>query len=376
MCYVLVTHGDIMTRRMSETCTLEAELNPNMYKREIPVWVITLGLLEGVNQTDGCLQSSCPERSAPTALYVFLYVCAAAVVLLTVCGNLLIIISVGYFKQLHTPTNMLILSLAVSDLLVGLFVMPFHFLWLIESCWIFGHVFCVLFNFVSFQLTSVSVGNVALIALDRYVALSHPFLYSKDSTATVVHTVILLTWLFSLVYNLAMFYVGGNFTDLVMCPGECLYFLGEADSFVDLLFVVIVPCTLMVVLYVQVFVIARKHANAIRELNQNFKSFSKITSDSMRSERKAARVLGVLVVVFLACLVPYYACSLMTDTVTSDSSYLVVNNVLILFYLNSSINPLIYALFYSWFQRCTRMILSCKILHTDCSFANVLRVNS
>ncbi|XP_017562393.1 trace amine-associated receptor 13c-like [Pygocentrus nattereri] len=329
-----------------------------------------------VNRTDHCLQFSCPERSVSTAVYVLLYVCAAAVVLLTVCGNLLIIISVCHFKQLHTPTNMLVLSLAVSDFLVGLFVMPFHFMWLIESCWMFGHVFCVLFNFVSFQLTSVSVGNIALIALDRYVALSHPFLYSKDVTSTVIHAVILLTWLFSLLYNFAMFYVGGNFTDLVLCPGECLYYLGETNSLVDLLFVVIVPCTLMVVLYVQVFVIARRHANAIRELNHNVKSISKMSSDSMRSERKAAKVLGVLVIVFLVCLVPYYVCSLMSDAVSADSSYLVVNNILILFYLNSSINPVIYALFYSWFQRCMKMILTCKILHTDCSFVNVLGINS
>ncbi|KAL7889076.1 hypothetical protein AOLI_G00040500 [Acnodon oligacanthus] len=276
-----------------------------------------------LNQTDQCLRFSCPERSVSNAVYVLLYVSAAAVALLTVCGNLLVIISICHFKQLHTPTNMLILSLAASDFLVGLFVMPFHFMWLIESCWMFGQVFCVLFNFVSFQLTSVSVGNVALIALDRYVALSHPFLYSKDITSTVIHTVILLTWLFSLLYNFAMFYVGGNFTDLALCPGECLYYLGETNSLVDLLFVVVVPCTLMVVLYVQVFVIARRHANAIRELSHNIKSISKMNSDSMRSERKAAKVLGILVIVFLVCLVPYYVCSLMTDAVRTDSSYLV-----------------------------------------------------
>ncbi|XP_072550827.1 trace amine-associated receptor 4-like [Salminus brasiliensis] len=329
-----------------------------------------------LNQTERCLQFSCPERSVPTAVYVLLCVCASAVILLTVCGNLLVIISVCHFKQLHTPTNMLILSLAVSDFLVGLFVMPFHFIWLIESCWLFGHIFCVLFNLVSFQLTSISVGSVALIALDRYVALSHPFLYSQDITSTVIHTVILLAWFFALLYNFAMFYVSGNFTDLVMCPGECLYSLGETDSIIDLFFVVIVPCTLMVVLYVQVFVIARRHANAIRELNHTMKDMSKVHSESMRAERKAAKVLGILVIVFLICLVPYYACSLMTYTITTDSSHLLVNNVLILFYLNSSINPVIYALFYSWFQNCTKMILSCKVLHTDCSFVNVLRINS
>ncbi|KAL7889080.1 hypothetical protein AOLI_G00040540 [Acnodon oligacanthus] len=89
------------------------------------------------NQTDQCLRFSCPERSVSTAVYVLLYVSAAAVVLLTVCGNLLIIISVCHFKQLHTPTNMLILSLAASDFLVGLLVMPTALIWMIESCWIF-----------------------------------------------------------------------------------------------------------------------------------------------------------------------------------------------------------------------------------------------
>ncbi|XP_051731272.1 trace amine-associated receptor 13c-like [Ctenopharyngodon idella] len=324
--------------------------------------------LTAVNQTEGCQEYFCPERSVSLSVYVILYVAAAAVALLTVCGNLLVIISVSHFKQLHTPANVLILSLAVSDLLTGLFVLPFRLILLIESCWSSGLVMCSFFNFVTFQATSVSVHTVAQIAVDRFLALSYPFFYSEKISPTVICIATLFNWLFSLFYNFTLLFINGNFTD-VMCPGVCLYIIDEVSSIIDLLVVFLVPCTLIIILYTHVFVIVKKHATAIRALQVHNSTSKNRVSD--KSERKAAILLGILVFVFLLCLLPYYICTLVIPY--NNAYYFYVRDVsVIFFYLNSTINPIIYALFYPWFQKSLKLIFTFKVFNKGSCLMNVM----
>ncbi|XP_026110306.1 trace amine-associated receptor 13c-like [Carassius auratus] len=322
--------------------------------------------LTAMNQSDVCQEYSCPERSVSFSVYVILYAAAAAVSLLTVCGNLLVIISVSHFKQLHTPANILILSLAVSDLLVGVFVMPFQLSWLIESCWISGPLMCSVFNFVTFQATSVSVHTVALIAIDRFLALSSPFLYSEKISPIVICIATLFNWLFSLLYNFTLLFVNGNFTD-VMCPGICIAVIDGVSSLIDLLCVFLMPCTLIIILYTHVFVIAKRHATAIRSLQIH----NRTESSKNKSERKAAILLGILVIVFLLCLLPYYICTIVSSHDIADRFY-VRNVAVIFFFLNSTINPIIYALFYPWFQKSLKLIFTFKVLNKDSSLMNLL----
>ncbi|XP_053342619.1 trace amine-associated receptor 13c-like [Clarias gariepinus] len=326
--------------------------------------------LKVFNQSDRCEHFSCPKRSESPALYFLLYLFSAAVVLLTVCGNMLVIISVFHFKQLHTPTNTLVLSLAVSDFLVGIFAMPLMLIWTIESCWIFGRVFCSMYWLVS-GLLIISTYTIAQIAVDRYLALSNPFLYMNIVSVIITCVVIVFTWFLVLVYTIALLYFNGNFSNSIVCPGECYLFVNEVWSVIDLVFSFIFPCSVIIILYTRVFVIAKKHATAIRELNNHTRpKTQKITSHSMKSEKKAAKVLGILVCVFLVCLLPYYIYSLLGNVIKLQTE--TFHKLSILFFLNSTINPFIYGLFYPWFRRCIKLIITLQIFHTDSALINVL----
>ncbi|XP_027016421.1 trace amine-associated receptor 13c-like [Tachysurus fulvidraco] len=323
------------------------------------------------NQSDRCDHFSCPERSVSFAVYILLYVCSAAVVLLTVFGNLLVIISVLHFKQLHTPTNMLVLSLAVSDFLIGALLMPAMFIWKIESCWILGKYYCIVFLLIGGVLVSLSIYNIALIAVDRYLALSNPFIYTNTVTRSVMCIVVYCNWCVCVVYIITLFQFNGNFMGSVMCPGECIFLENEVWAAIDLVVLFIFPLSVIIILYTRVFVIAKKHATAIRELNNHTRpKTQKITSHSMKSERKAAKVLGILVSVFLVCLLPYFIHSLLGDGIELQVE--TFQDLIILFYLNSSINPVIYALFYLWFRRCFKLIITLKIFEKDSALINVL----
>ncbi|MEQ2308986.1 hypothetical protein AMECASPLE_033956, partial [Ameca splendens] len=86
--------------------------------------------------------SSCRRLLLPLSETVLFHTLLTLISLLTVMLNLLVIISISHFRQLHNPTNSLLLSLAVSDLAVGLLVMPIEGLRYLETCWLLGRLMC------------------------------------------------------------------------------------------------------------------------------------------------------------------------------------------------------------------------------------------
>ncbi|XP_061648707.1 trace amine-associated receptor 3-like isoform X7 [Phyllopteryx taeniolatus] len=63
------------------------------------------------------VNTSCRKPQRPPSAAALTYMLLSAISLITFTLNLLVIISISHFKQLHTPTNLLLLSLATSDFL-------------------------------------------------------------------------------------------------------------------------------------------------------------------------------------------------------------------------------------------------------------------
>lgn len=88
--------------------------------------------------------------------------------LITISGNLLVVISVCFVKKLRQPSNYLIVSLALADLSVALAVMPFVSITdLIGGRWIFGQFFCNVFIAMDVMCCTASIMTLCVISIDR-----------------------------------------------------------------------------------------------------------------------------------------------------------------------------------------------------------------
>ncbi|XP_039665410.1 trace amine-associated receptor 13c-like [Perca fluviatilis] len=303
--------------------------------------------------------TSCRKVTPPWFEVMLIHILLFSISVLTVALNLLVIISVSYFRQLHTPTNILLLSLAVSDLLVGLLLMPGEILRR-TSCWFLGDFVCFLQNYLSTIIFASSIGDMVLISVDRYVAICDPLHYNNRITVNRVKLCVCLCWLYSVSYS--FLFVKDELTQLgryKSCYGECVLVVDYVLGAVDVVLSFIIPFTLIIALYLRIFAVAVSQARAMRSHITAVTLQHSVTPKAKKSELKAARTLGVLVVVFLLCFCPYFSVSLAGDSLVNASS---ASYVLFVLYCNSCLNPVIYALFYPWFRKSVKLIVTLQIL--------------
>ncbi|XP_054900677.1 trace amine-associated receptor 1-like [Poeciliopsis prolifica] len=264
----------------------------------------------------------------PAIVCVFLNVFLGSISVITVCGNLLVIISIVYFRQLHTPTNALVLSLAVADLLVGALVFPLTMEFSISSC---------LYHEETFY---------------RYYAVCQPLAYRTKISSHVIVVMILVSWGVPAVVAVSL--VGFNRSK---CGQNCLFTV-VLGKILIVLITFYLPLLVMICIYVKIFFVAQKQAHSIQSMKSSGASVSKM-------ERKATKTLVIVMGVFLLCWLPSFLCTTVFTFSNASRPGPLVEILNWLALSNSTFNPFIYALFYRWFRSAFRMIISGKIVSGD-----------
>ncbi|NXO47572.1 TAAR5 protein, partial [Aramus guarauna] len=304
---------------------------------------------------------SCYRTLHPFGVRLASYLACALGTLIVVLGNLLVVIVVSHFKALHTPTNLLLLSLALADLLLGLTVLPFSTVRSVESCWYFGDDFCGLHTFLDTLFCLTSIFHLCFISIDRHCAICDPLLYPTKFTIRVACIYIGVGWAVPMAYTFVFLYIKAiaegldHFLPYVPCVGSCQLLFNKLWGWLNFP-VFFLPCIVMIVLYVKIFTVANKHARLINNMNRSLGS--QLHVGASKRERKAAKTLGVGVGVYLLCWLPF-TIHTMVDGLLDFITPPVLFDILIWFaYFNSACNPLIYVFSYRWFRKAVKLVLT------------------
>lgn len=157
----------------------------------------TEGVFAANSSGNDTLETPKPPRSK-----ILLTVTLFIVAILTTFLNCLVITAIAVTRKLHHPANYLICSLAVTDLLVAVLVMPFSIMYIQKETWVMGQVMCTIWLSVDVTCCTCSILHLAAIAIDRYRAITNAVEYSRKRTGARAGQMVAVVWFLSILISL------------------------------------------------------------------------------------------------------------------------------------------------------------------------------
>uniref|UniRef100_H2ZNZ6 G-protein coupled receptors family 1 profile domain-containing protein n=1 Tax=Ciona savignyi TaxID=51511 RepID=H2ZNZ6_CIOSA len=119
--------------------------------------------------------------------------------ILTIGGNVMVIVSFVINRALRTVNNYLILSLAAADLVIGVVSMNLFTVFIVSGSWKLGAVLCDVWLALDYVASNASVMNLLIICLDRYYSVTKPVEYRNQRTPKRFITAIIGAWSISFI---------------------------------------------------------------------------------------------------------------------------------------------------------------------------------
>jgi len=337
-------------------------------------------------------ESHAPLYSPSAGIVALLSIFYGAISLVAVMGNATVIIIVCTSRRMQSVTNFFIANLALADVIIGLFAIPFQFQAALLQRWNLPEFLCPFCPFFQSLSVNASIFTLTAIAVDRYKAIMFP-LRGHTSKATT-KAIILIIWLVAAVLAVPMaisFQIwrkSENFFDLetglalnVTSPGpgntsqqlefeelvQCLPVGISIQQFLwykNFLCLVqyFIPCILISGAYIRMAVtLWSRKTPGVAQLERDI--------NVMNNKKKVIKMLMVVVALFTLAWLPFQLYEVLSQIFAEINHYRYINIIYFcchwLAMSNSCYNPFIYVLCNEKFKKELRAKLACCFGQVD-----------
>ncbi|KAM9270104.1 5-hydroxytryptamine receptor 6 [Morus bassanus] len=311
------------------------------------------------------------------------------IILLTTVGNFLLILLIVTQRSLRNTSNYFLVSLFMSDLMVGLVVMPPAMLNQLYGRWVLRGDFCSLWYSFDVMCCSASILNLCVISLDRYLLIISPLKYKLRMTSCRALWLILATWTLAVLASFLPIKMGWHELEFeVRSPNvtsggdedQCRLLVSLPYALVASCLTFFLPSTAISFTYCRILLAARKQAVQVASLASNVATATadetapqvprapsqpaagsesrRFTNKHSKKALKASLTLGILLGMFFVAWLPFFVTN-MTQAVCSCVPAGFFDVLTWLGYCNSTMNPIIYPLFMRDFKRAMGKYLPC-----------------
>ena len=264
--------------------------------------------------------------------------------LLIIAINGLVVCLFIWKPFLKEITNYFLVSLAISDGLTGLLVIPLYF-----ACTFSAKIeICFSFDMVH-RLTAFStVYHLLLITCDRYVAITRPFRHSSSFTSSVAYALLVIVWSAALFLPLIQLAWYDPYNLRLVNPRIRRYEIHYNITCGVIAF--LLPVVIMIIAYTGMLRIVTRHARAIEATTRQKQRLTK--------EKRAMVIFASMLLVYIVCWFSFFF-----STLTQDLDVVLIPQVgyYILFFFrfcSSVINPILYVFFKTDFKKALREVLT------------------
>ena len=265
-------------------------------------------------------------------------------------------------RHLRTVTNTFAISLAAADLSMGLVyslynminysrhsdtLMRYHYLCAFCLWWIVVCAGCSIFTLME-------------IAIERYIAVTKPLSYARIMQFRTVYIMIGIVWIYLIIAAASVWLVYDT-SDAIYYDSPCslLNRLPKWYYFLLILPHTVTPHFISKILYTRIIYIAWKQEKVIKNGNTGATKGVMV----LKREAKAAKMMWILLIVFLVCWAPYIILHIVihiTGPSVPRGLYIALEIAKILSLCNSFMNPMIYFWKNRDFREALNTCVNCK----------------